>query len=226
MNVQLVTVYFIQMGLQKGSLWVVLISHKQHCSWSEQTPHFSTYTPRLAPPYGSFGCCHSCLPPTGLTNSPFHPVAREHRTGKWVVEAATMPAWSPHTKLPKWERLSPHKASSFPKCSNFSHDMISWGSKQNYSFFLLISPLTKMTRMGTLQRTWNVASIWASPGQCLDVCISLLSLRPHKFAAPIPFSRYKKTSFAGNGSECAGNIMLGGECIASSFIQREFQKDI
>lgn len=71
-----------------------------------------------------------------------------------------------------------------------------------------------------------MASIRASLGQCLDVCINLLSLRPHMFVAPIPFSCYKKTSFTGNGSECAGNIMLGGERIASSFIQREFQKDI
>lgn len=215
------------MGLQRGhpGWYRFHINTTLFMIGTRDTSLLYTHT-TLAPLHGSFGCCHSCLPPTGLTNSPLHPVAREHRTGKWTVEAATMPAWSPHTKLLKWERLSPHKASSFPKCSNFSHDMISWGSKQNYSFFLLISPLTKMGRMGTLQRTWNVASIWASLSQCLDVCISLLSLHPHKFAAPIPFSCYKKTSFAGNVSECAGNIMVGGEHIASSFIQREFQKDI
>lgn len=144
--------------------------------------------------------------------------------GLWKLQLCQHGAHTP--SFPNENGSLQHKAASFPKCSNFSHDMISWGSKQNYSFFLLISPLTKVGRMGTPQRTCNVASIRASLGQRRDVCRSLLSLRPHKFAAPILFlSCYKKTSFAGNVSECAGNIMLGGERIASSFIQREFQKD-
>lgn len=128
-----------------------------------------------------------------------------------VLSAATVPAWSPHTEPLKRVWLSPHKA-PFPKCSNFSHDMISWGSKQNYSFFLLISPLSKMGLDGYSAKSLKYGfyhSFFGSMPRCFFYKLAIFA--PSQVCNP-NFSSHvtKQTCFTVDASECTGSIMVGG----------------
>lgn len=133
---------FIQMGLQDNGYSSFCIKYSISSPSEQWTPYLSIhwrshlYTTALA-------IATLVWLPSSTQMHLYTPWPESNQWGKCAVAAATMPAWSPHTEPLKRVWLSPHKA-PFPKCSNFSHDMISWGSKQNYSFFLLISPLSKM----------------------------------------------------------------------------------
>lgn len=76
---------------------------------------------KFPPPYDIFSCCDSRLKSMIFVNSPVRPGGlRASRKQNGTVEATTMSAGSPSTRLLKWIGLSQHKAtSSFPNAPVF-----------------------------------------------------------------------------------------------------------
>lgn len=182
------------------------------------------YTRPFTPSYNSFGYCYSVWLPSSTQMYLYTPWPESNQWGKCAVAAATMPAWSPHTEPLKRVWLSPHKA-PFPKCSNFSHDMISWGSKQNYSFFLLISPLSKNGLDGYSAKNVKYGFSHSFFGS-MPRCFYKLAIFASSQVCNPNFSSHvtKKTCFTVDASECTGNIMVADEGIAISLVEKAFQE--
>lgn len=92
-------------------------------------------------PYDGFSCCDSCLKSKIFMNSPVHPEGlRATRKKNGTVDATTMSAGNPSTRLLQYEQGSiDTKHHSFQMLS-LSHDTVLMARSKIQAFFLLILP--------------------------------------------------------------------------------------